>query len=268
LLFPVWGRAVFGKLYPEILYDKEAAGIVDSLDYDFGGIEKAFGEYGGLCYIIRARKIDDAIRRFIREHPKATVVNIGAGFDTTFSRIDNGAIHWYDLDISEVIALRKKLIPEGARNRCIARSVFDYSWFDDIRFNAEDGILFVAGGVFYFFTEDRVRELFITLAKNFPSGELYFDGQTGAALKISNRMVRKSGNKGAMMYFYINHPEIFPSWSPSIQIKAVEPCFKNIKRDRRWKISTGMKMTFSDLLGMVNFYHLKFAAYIDGAHKE
>ncbi|MDR0733273.1 MAG: class I SAM-dependent methyltransferase, partial [Dysgonamonadaceae bacterium] len=116
LMFPVWGRAVYSKLYPEILDDKEAIGIINSLDYDFGEIEKAFGEYGGLAYIVRGRKMDDVIKHFISEHPNATVVNIGAGFDTTFSRIDNGAIHWYDMDISEVIALRKKIIPEGARN--------------------------------------------------------------------------------------------------------------------------------------------------------
>jgi O-methyltransferase involved in polyketide biosynthesis len=258
LMFPLWGRAVFSKRYPEMLEDKEAVDIVGSLDYDFGATEKAFGEYGGLSYIIRARKMDDAVMRFISEHPRATVVNIGAGFDTAFSRVDNGAIHWYDMDLSEVIALRKKLIPEGVRNRCIAKSVFDYSWFKDIRFNAEDGILFIAGGVFHYFTEDRIRELFIALAKKFPAGELCFDGQTKTALKISNRMVRKSGNKGAMMYFYINRPETFASWSPLLHLKSAEPYFKNIKRDRRWKISTGMNMTFCDIFRMVSFYHLKF----------
>jgi O-methyltransferase involved in polyketide biosynthesis len=97
------------------------------LDYDFGDIKKAFGEYGGLAYIVRARKMEDTIQRFVSEHPHTTVVHIGAGLDTTFSRVDNGAIRWYDMDISEVIALRKKIIPEGDRNRCIARSVFDYS---------------------------------------------------------------------------------------------------------------------------------------------
>ncbi|MDR2026642.1 MAG: class I SAM-dependent methyltransferase [Prevotellaceae bacterium] len=258
LMLPLWGRAVFSKRYPEMLDDREAAGIINSLDYDFNEVEKAFGEYGGLSYIVRARKMDDAVKRFISEHPRATVVNIGAGFDTTFSRVDNGSIHWYDIDLCNVIALRKKIIPEGVRNRCIAKSVFDYSWFKDVRFNAEDGILFVAGGVFHYFTEDRVKELFIALAKNFPAGELCFDGQTKTALKISNRMVRKSGNKEAMMYFYINNPKTFASWSPLLHLKSAEPYFKNIKRDRRWKISTRMNMMLCDMLKMVGFYHLKF----------
>jgi O-methyltransferase involved in polyketide biosynthesis len=258
LVIPLWGRSVFSGLYPEILYDTEAVNIVKSLSYDFSEIEKAFGEYGGLLYIIRGRKIDDTVKHFILEHPNATVVNIGAGLDTTFSRVDNGSIYWYDLDIEEVITLRKPLIPEGPRNICIAKSVFDYSWIKDIRFNAKDGILFIASGVFFYFKENMVQELFVTLAKNFPDGELYFDGETKTALKVSNRMVKKSGNKDAMMYFYINNPGIFTSWSPLLNLKSSESFLKNIKMDKRWKKSTKMKMIFCDLLKMASFYHIKF----------
>ncbi|MDR0719149.1 MAG: class I SAM-dependent methyltransferase [Treponema sp.] len=260
LMIPLWGRSVFSGLYPEILDDREAVNIVKSLNYDFSEVEKAFGEYGGLLYIIRGRKIDDTIKQFILRHPKTTVVNIGAGLDTTFSRVDNGSISWYDLDIEEVITLRKTLIPEGPRNRCIAKSVFDYSWIKDIRFHAQDGILFVASGVFYYFRENQVRELFVALAENFPGGELFFDGQTKTALRVSNRMVKKSGNREAMMYFYINNPKIFSSWSPLLTLKSADSILKNIKMDKRWKRSTRMTMLFCDLLRMAGFYHIKFRA--------
>jgi O-methyltransferase involved in polyketide biosynthesis len=257
-MIPVWGRSVFSGLYPEILDDKEAVAIVKSLNYDFSEVEKAFGEYGGLLYIIRGRIIDDTIRQFILQRPNATVVNIGAGLDTTFSRVDNGSIYWYDLDVEEVITLRKSLIPEGPRNSCIAKSVFDYSWIRDIRFNTKDGILFVAGGVFFYFKENQVRELFVTLAENFPAGEIYFDGETKTALKISNRMVKKSGNNDAMMYFYINNPKIFASWSPLLTLKSVDSILKNTKMDKRWKRSTRMTMIFCVLFRMASFYHIKF----------
>jgi O-methyltransferase involved in polyketide biosynthesis len=258
LMLPLWGRAVFSRLYPELLDDKEAIAIIQSVDYDFGEIEKVFGEFGGLSYVVRARKIDKAVKEFISEHPHATIVNIGAGFDTTFSRVDNGLIHWYDIDLSDVIALRKKIIPETTRSVCIAQSVLDYSWFDNILSNRKDGILFIAGGVFFYFKEDEVRELFSAMAERFPCGELYFDGETKAALKVSNRMVRKSGNREAMMYFYINNPKIFTSWSPLLQLKSVESGFKNVKRDRRWKIATRINMQLCDLLKMISFYHIRF----------
>ncbi|MDR0575566.1 MAG: class I SAM-dependent methyltransferase [Tannerella sp.] len=109
LMLPLWGRAVFSKLYPEVPDDRKAIDIIDSPDYDFREIEKAFGEYGGLSYVVRGRKIDNTVKHFISEHPNATVVNIGAGPDTTFSRVDNGAIHRYDIDINEVVAIRKMI---------------------------------------------------------------------------------------------------------------------------------------------------------------
>ncbi|MDR2790493.1 MAG: class I SAM-dependent methyltransferase [Campylobacteraceae bacterium] len=257
LMLPLWGRAVFGRLYPEILDDKEAVRIINSLDYDFSEIEKSFGEYGGLCYIVRSRKIDDAIKHFISKRPNGAIVNIKAGFDTTFSRVDNGAIQWYDIDLKEVVAIRKKIIPESAKNRCIAKSVFE---FKEIDFHKDRGILFVGGGVFYFFEEEKVRELFVKLAENFPDGELYFDAQTKTALKISNKMVSRSGNKEAVMHFYINDPKIFASWSPLLHLKSAEPYFKRIKRDKRWKISTKINMVFCDLFKMVSFYHFRFGA--------
>lgn len=51
----------------------------------------------------------------LRDHPDAVIVNLGAGLDTTFQRIDNGRIFWYGLDLPDSIDLRKRLIPEGFR---------------------------------------------------------------------------------------------------------------------------------------------------------
>jgi O-methyltransferase involved in polyketide biosynthesis len=78
MLFPLWGRAFASKLNPQILDDKEAIKIIDTLDYDFSRIEKSFGEFGGICYISRARIFDDIIKDFIKIYPNASIVNIGA----------------------------------------------------------------------------------------------------------------------------------------------------------------------------------------------
>ena len=88
MLIPLWGRAKYCVKNPDILDDIEAKQIIQNCDFDFSGIEKSFGELSGLCYVVRARKIDEAIRRYISRHPRATVVNIGAGLDTTFSRVE------------------------------------------------------------------------------------------------------------------------------------------------------------------------------------
>ncbi len=107
MLIPLWGRAYGSEKNKNILDDTEAIRIIKEFDFDFSTIENTFGEYGCITYITRARKIDDTIKQFITKHPNATIVNIGSGLDTTFSRIDNGTIHWYNLDLPDAISFRK-----------------------------------------------------------------------------------------------------------------------------------------------------------------
>jgi len=40
----------------------------------------------------------------------AVVVNIGAGLDSTFQRVDPGTVRWINIDLPDVVAMRQKLI--------------------------------------------------------------------------------------------------------------------------------------------------------------
>jgi hypothetical protein len=60
------------------------------------------------------------------------IVNIGTGLDTTFQRVDEGTVLWINIDLPDVFALRQKLIPDSGREMTIAKSVFDFTWIDDI----------------------------------------------------------------------------------------------------------------------------------------
>lgn len=84
MLIPLWGRAKFSHLYPELLDDPQSSEIIEQVEHDFSQIERTFGEYGGLAYLVRAYRFDNALEAYLATHPQATVVNIGAGLDTTF----------------------------------------------------------------------------------------------------------------------------------------------------------------------------------------
>ena len=73
-----------------MLNDTKAIELVEQIDYDFSTIDKNFPFEVTLLFVARAKQFDDKIKAYIREHPHASVVNIGAGLDTTFYRIDNG----------------------------------------------------------------------------------------------------------------------------------------------------------------------------------
>jgi O-methyltransferase involved in polyketide biosynthesis len=192
MLLPVYGRAKASRMFPDILRDDEAIRIVDGMEYDFTQIDKSYAtEYGSLCCLLRAKRLDERCLAYLRGHPNGTVVNIGSGLDTTFGRVDNGAVRWHNLDLPDAMAFRHKFIPAPGRGADIARSMFDYAWLDEVE--SADGTVFIlAGGLFYYFEESRLRDLVARIAEHFPRGELFFDAQSKTAVKISNRMVRKA----------------------------------------------------------------------------
>ena len=71
--------------------------------------------------------------------PGATVVVLGAGLDGRFWRVDNGQVTWFDLDMPEVIRLRQRYYTESERNRFLAKSIFDFTWINDVTVHASAG---------------------------------------------------------------------------------------------------------------------------------
>ncbi len=184
----LWGRAQLSKEYSSLFYDAKAVELVERIDYDFSASDMPFEdimfnisrkvnlpEFG--LFTIRAKQFDDKVKAYIAEHAYASVINIAAGLDTTFYRVDNGTIHWYDLDLPAVIDIRKQLLPEPDRVTYIAKSLLDPSWCKDIK-HTEDGVFMIAGGVLGWFNKSEVEQFFLMLADNFPDGEIVFDAMS------------------------------------------------------------------------------------------
>ena len=89
LLFPLWGRAIESKKTDPLLVDNTAIRIIESIDYDFDIFKKGISDISQLGWVVRSLLIDRIITQFIAKHPKATIVDIGCGLDTTFDRIDH-----------------------------------------------------------------------------------------------------------------------------------------------------------------------------------
>jgi O-methyltransferase involved in polyketide biosynthesis len=259
MLIPLWGRATFSHLYPELLTDPRASEIIARLDYDFTRYVKAQREYVGISCLVRARRFDESITAYLADHPQATVVNLGSGLDTTFSRIDNGTIRWYDIDLPDAITFRKRLIPETERSTCVARSAFDQSWFDEITFDPAKGIFIIAGGLFMYFDEAEVCELFVALAERFPGGEIHFD--TNA--KLGNALVnwRLKGTGMPTMSFALgtgNPQRTLSSWSPRLEAVESYSFYHGVPRDPRWSKSTVMIMNMIDWMRTGGFVRVRF----------
>lgn len=257
MFLPLWGRFKESKKNNPLLYDEKAIEIINNIDFDFMSLDKNVDEYGALSWVIRAKRMDEAVKNFIKKHPKATIINIGAGLDTGFERVDNQDIMWYDLDLLDSIKFRSKFINETNRRKFIAKSVFDTSWFDEIE-PIEDNILFLAAGVLMFFEEKELKKLFSNLASRFPNGEIFFDTLSSEGLNYANEIMKNAGMKENMLSWGIDCAYDMENWSKNIKVIDEFSYYKGIKRKSHWNKDLVSKLNMCDENKGANFYHLKF----------
>lgn len=173
LLIPLWARAYETGLPKPIVRDEKAIEMVSRIDYDFGKFEKVWMSQVGVA--IRTEILDEQAAAFIAAHPNALVVNLGAGLCTRFSRVGDGCATWYELDLPEVVTLRKKFFDETDRHRLLTGSVTDLGWMDQIPRGENQPLLFIGEGLFMYFDEATVKRIFVELARRFPGAELLFE---------------------------------------------------------------------------------------------
>ena len=125
--------------------------------------------------MLRVREFDRVVQEFLKRQPHGTVINIGCGLDTRFQRLDNGGVSWYELDLAEVIALRRQFFKESERYRFISGSVLESDWVNSLMPSSEGPPLFVAEGVFLYFSEKQVRRAILGLITHFSGALLTFD---------------------------------------------------------------------------------------------
>jgi len=258
LLLPLWGRAVESKKPRPLLVDPTAVRIVESIDYDFSTIAGNISFVSQLAWIARSLHIDRTIREFLKRYPAATIVNLGCGLDTTFERVDNGSLRWYDLDLPDVTELRKQYIQEGPRREFIACSILDDSWMGAVQIT--EGVLFIAAGVLYYFTESEIQTIMHGLADRFPGGELVGDVCSPFGLKTANKRVIRDGgmDSSATLKWALNKAAQIHEWEPRITILDEYPLFRGLKSGLSLKEKWGTFL--SDSLRVMLIVHLAVAA--------
>ena len=73
--------------------------------------------------LIRQYNLAWEITEYLKKHPKATVVELGAGLSCLRRQMDNETNPWFCLDMENVIALREKHIPSGEHEQNIHKSL-------------------------------------------------------------------------------------------------------------------------------------------------
>jgi O-methyltransferase involved in polyketide biosynthesis len=172
-LVTLWCRANEAQRSDRIIDDPMAIRLTDSIDYDFSKFSLAARQ----DLALRALAFDDNTRRYLSGHPKATVVALGEGMQTSFWRLDAAGLgdefQWLTVDLAPIIEIREQLLPHSPRISQCAQSVLDFSWMD--RVDPQDGVFVTAEGLLPYLQPDQALSVIRECARRFPGGQIMFD---------------------------------------------------------------------------------------------
>ena len=219
LLITLYIRAIESQRPDALIKDERAEALVRQLDQE--SLRKTLAltdDYTRALMILKSREFDRFTQDFLTRHADAVVVHIGCGLDTRFERVDNEQAEWYDLDLPDVIELRRKLVGgEGARHHFLACSVLDNAWLGTVSVHQPRPFLFLAEGVFMYFEEAQVKSLVLMLRDRFPGAELIFDAYSPFMRWAHNNRVTRTGI-GAHLHWGLKHDRYLERWSAGIHL--------------------------------------------------
>lgn len=167
-------RACESKLAQPILGDDMAARDVERIDYDFTRIRRVVRpEINQFMVALRSAQFDGLIKDYLHRNPDAVVLHLGCGLHSRAFRMAPENSPWFDIDLPNVIALRRQLYSDSETYRMIGSSVTEPAWIDELPTGGP--VLVVAEGLLMYISPAEVASLLNRILDRFDTGEVIAD---------------------------------------------------------------------------------------------
>ncbi|MEZ0382035.1 class I SAM-dependent methyltransferase [Mycobacterium sp. pW045] len=215
-----YARALDHRAETPILGDAFSDRVVGLIDYDFAGLRIPASVVRQTA--LRAKMLDDRVRRYTAANPEAVVVDLGAGLNEPLARVQPPAgVDWYSIDLPRVVALRGKLLPAQPAEHVIAADLTGADWTAGIPTGRPTMV--IADGLFAFLTQAQVTAVFGQLIDHFGSGELAFNdyGRVGPLSSLSMKLAPR-GMFSLLRHVWANpgftDPHTPERWEPRLRL--------------------------------------------------
>lgn len=253
LYIPLEARVYSTEVFPEYFMDSTSLRFRDIIPQSI--IDNS-SEYSLLASVARYYNTDRMERDFVRRNGKSSIVHLGVGLETANFRLSSLNAHFYDMDLPEVIGIRKELLNEQKNETLIAGDLFDMGWAGYIP--DDRPVMILVLGVFQYFHEDEILGVIGKMKERFPGAELVFDATSTKGLGYTNRYVKKTGNKSAAMHFGVDDAKDFADRSGTELLECI-PFFTDARKKlwRKTHLFTRISMAWADRFGMAKILRLK-----------
>lgn len=213
LLMPLYARALESRKARPLVRDPRAAEIIDSIDYDFAAFKGPLLD--GM--VLRSAIFDYWAGEFLREHPGGSVVEIGAGLNTRYERLDNGAARWLEIDLPDSMELRRRFFSDTDRRTMHTGSVTDSGWIPAAR-GMPGPWCFISEAVLMYLPEPEVRAVVGHIGSGFPGSTLLMDtwGQWIVDHPDKNDVLRQTR---ARITWACDNPAQMADWGAGVHLR-------------------------------------------------
>ena len=147
--------------------DEKAKAIIDALGVDVSKYDPFLSHEGVVARTIMFR---DTLKDLLEKYRDAVCINLGCGFDDKFSQVDNGRLRWFDVDLPDQIAVRRKVFQDRDRCTMLDGDALDGAWTKALP--KADMYIIVVEGVLEYFSKEQVKTCLNMLCDCFPHGYL------------------------------------------------------------------------------------------------
>lgn len=246
LLIPLYMRAQESKEENPIIVDTKSVELLSKVDYDFS---KFSADERCQRYIsLRTKYFDEAVRKFVDKYDDAVVVLIACGLDPRVERISiEKEYQVYELDLPDVINLRKKFLPESSNNRYIAGSITNDEWIKTIKASHPYGhFLFILEGISMYLTEEEMKNVFKNIDDNFDHAEVHVERMNKFFSKRTY-LQKSVNNTNATFNWGCDNPKEIEEWCESFKLKDEYYYSDGQKNDLEKKESDATKSKFVNI---------------------
>lgn len=238
LWIPLFGKAIESTRDNGLIKDAKAVEIANkavALKPELGKWWRALSKESQGLMIWRSLEIDSFVEEYINSTNYPVVVNLGAGLCTRYERMKelNPDLVWIELDLPPVKLAWENFNIETSQHQYWTDNIFENNWLDRLHNLKSENVLFIAEGLFMYFSREQVKDIILRVADRVDSAHFVMEVYSKFALQRPHPDVKRTGARKFDNPWGVYTGKDFERWSPRIKHHKDSYFLKHKKALRR-----------------------------------